>query len=208
MNFGELLKNHLNNFILFLSVLITIVIWFNDKRGKKKSYAQIILLQIKNMEEIISKIKKEGMKDGIIGEVPFLEIQILFEKNYWEEYSHFLIKELGEKNYEKINKFYDTCLKIKNFQIEVKNKLKESLYWRGYYFYLKKYTISFNTEINNDLRKSQLILLDELEKNTVMGAYMPLEFAKQMNKLLIEYNNISDTVAYKKLKKISEMYVI
>lgn len=199
-------KPYCNNIILILTLLLTFFIWLNDKRNKEKSYAQIILLQIKNIESIVQEIKIDGLTNGILSESLFLELPILFEKDYWEEYSHFLIKDLGKDNYEKINNFYQCCSKIKNYQIEVKNKLREALYWRGYHFYNAKYQNDFNVFSTDENIKKNELRLNILEKTAISQTYIPNEFPRQLTNLLVEYSPITDTTAYTKLQKISNRF--
>ncbi|WP_349763643.1 hypothetical protein [Fusobacterium sp. SYSU M8D902] len=199
---------YFSNVVLMLTLLLTFFIWLNDKRNKEKSYAQIILLQIKNIEITVQEIKINGLTNGILSESLFLELPILFEKDYWEEYSHFLIKDLGKDNYEKINNFYQCCSKIKNYQIEVKTKLREALYWRGYHFYNTKYQNDFNVFSTDELRKQNELKFNILEKTSVPQTYIPNEFPRQLTNLLIEYSPITDTIAYTKLQKISNRFVL
>ena len=37
------------NIVLVLTVIVTLFIWYNDKRQKIKNYAQLLLLQIRNI---------------------------------------------------------------------------------------------------------------------------------------------------------------
>lgn len=205
----NLLKEpYMNNIILIFTLLTTFLIWLNDKRSKEKSYAQIILLQIKSIEAIVQEIKTNGLTNGILSESLFLELPILFEKDYWEEYSHFLIKDLGQDNYEKINNFYQCCSKIKNYQIEVKNKLREALYWRGYHFYNTKYQNDFNIYLSDNDRRENQMKFDVLEKTSISQTYIPSEFPRQLTNLLVEYSPLTNTLAYEKLQTISKKFVI
>lgn len=194
----------ISNIILFITLLITFFIWINDKRNQKKSYAQIIILQIKNIEKIVIEIQQKGLTNGFLSESFFFNVPILFEKNYWDEYSYILIKDLGEKSYDEIDKFYECCSKIKKYQIEVKENLKQSLGWRGYYYYYYKYSNAFNTDSSEENKLTQDKILDMIEKTTSIQPYIPSEFPKQLTNLLMEYSKISDSVSFQTLKKIAD----
>ena len=119
------------NIVLVLTVIVTLFIWYNDKRQKIKNYAQLLLLQIRNIENGITEIQTNGLDREFLNESTFLSIPILFDKNYWDEYSHLLLNKLGVTDYEVISNFYEKSSRIKENQIEIKNKMKEFLYWRG-----------------------------------------------------------------------------
>lgn len=204
----ELLKNpSLGNIILVLTVIVTLFIWYNDKRQKIKNYAQLLVLQIKNIENGIIEIQTNGLDREFLNESPFLAIPILFDKNYWDEYSHLLLNKLGITDYEVISNFYEKSSRIKEYQIEIKNKMKESLYWKGYYSYNKKYATIFETWQETPHVKDILSKVSEREKEFAVQTYIPAEYPKQILKLLETYKPLRGTVAYSKLEELSKIKV-
>lgn len=204
----EFLKSPLfGNIILILTVLVTLFIWHNDKKQKIKSYAQLLLLQIRSIENGITEIQTNGLDREFLNESPFLAIPILFDKNYWDEYSHLLLNKLGVTDYEVISNFYEKSSRIKENQIEIKNKMKESLYWRGYHIYNSKYSVGL--DISKDLMTvNQMIdVIKDREKVLGFSMYIPGEYPKQILKLLETYKPLRGTVAYSKLEELSKIKV-
>lgn len=204
----EFLKSSsFGNIVLVLTIIVTLFIWHNDKRQKIKNYAQLLLLQIRNIENGITEIKTNGLDREFLNESTFLSIPILFDKNYWEEYSHLLLNKLGVTDYEVISNFYEKSSRIKENQIEIKNKMKEFLYWRGYHIYNSKYSIGLNPNV--DLMKINQVIDEIKARETVLGfsMYIPGEYPKQILKLLETYKPLRGTVAYSKLEELSKIKV-
>ncbi|MGL5050720.1 MAG: hypothetical protein ACRC6A_00910 [Fusobacteriaceae bacterium] len=195
------------NMILILTIIVTILIWYNDKRQKLKNYAQLLLFQIKDIENGIIEIQSNGLNRDYLNESPFLAIPIIFDKNFWDEYSYLFLNKLGVNNYEVISDFYEKSSKIKELQIEIKQKMRESLYWKGYHYYSKKYSIIYDDFSKLSTIEEKLDEINKIDKEISIQTYIPIEYPKQILKILETYRPLKGTVAYSELEKVSKINI-
>jgi len=78
-----------------------LIVYWLHKRDRKVEAAKIILSEIRNAEQQINKIKK----DGII-----TDFSSILHFNNWQKYNHLFVKDLDRDELDLINSFYAACI--------------------------------------------------------------------------------------------------
>lgn len=80
--------------------LVAIVVYWMHKRDERINATRIILSEVRNAEQQISKIKN----DGIVS-----DFSSILQFNSWQKYAHLFMKALDRDELDLINNFYIAC---------------------------------------------------------------------------------------------------
>lgn len=170
--------------ILLGSVVVTISVYFFQKRSKVTDAANILLLQIRDIEHNIEYINKECIDNEFIQEKPIHYSKNIFEENYWIKYNHLFVSKIDSTSFERIDKFFKSAEEIKIQQQYVKNYIFGSLnsralyYYNAYYGFLNK-QIEDKLKISSDSKEVQIIGQqnnkdnDKRETSTIPNSPLP-----------------------------------
>lgn len=161
--FLNLLINFLNS-TFFQSVLVGLSIYIPikmfskkrtiEKQDELKNAANILILQIEDIEENINQIKCSGIDgtDNAILERPMHYSKIIFEKNYWDVYNH-LFNQLSVEARKEFNSFFSNAERIKKQQIYIKGCSEKALDIRAAHYYNSLYS-ALNCKMDETLKIS------------------------------------------------------
>ncbi len=211
-------SNLFQTVILIITVIVTLWIYFANKRQNIKNAVAILSLQIRDIEDNIEFLIAEGVVDGLVQERPLHYSTIIYEENYWSKYNHLIAGRVDTLTYEAIDNFYKIASKIKEQQLLIKNKLSQSMEYRTMYYYngifsringiLDKMHDGQSSDELLNVCKTEISIIGSLYGNgsgsdvTNHPAYIQVEFVRGLTKMLDRYQKLSDGVAYRKLLKL------
>ena len=128
-------SNLFQNLILVLTVLVTIFIYYGRKRQNLSNAVTILSLQIRDIENNIESLIAEGVIGDLLQERALHYSTIIYEENYWLKYNHLIAGRVDAQTYGVLDNFYKIAFKIREQQLMIKNKLLQSMDYKGMYYY-------------------------------------------------------------------------
>ena len=202
-------SDFVQNIILILTVVTTLWIYYANQRKQRKYAATNLILQIKDIEKNIEFLLSEGLSKDVIQQRPLHYSILIFNEDYWSKYSHLMVGNLSQLAYEIIDNFYKVAYLIREQQNIVKNKIQQSLEYRGLYYYSGVYS-RFNIICGNDKSHESC----QKDINAIANLYsspdlnvvpfMPEEVTFGLTQSLKKYHKLTDGIAYSELQKIAK----
>lgn len=121
--------------VLIVTVGVTIGIYFAQKKRELRNAVTILTLQIRDIETNIEYLLAEGLVDGHIQEKPLHYSTVIFEENNWNKSAHLIVGRISQLAFENIDNFFKVANRIREQQILIKNKLQQSMDYKGMYYY-------------------------------------------------------------------------
>ena len=206
-------SNLFQNLLLALTVLVTILIYDGRKRQNLSNAVSILSLQIRDGEENIEDLIAEGVIGDLLQERALHYSTIIYEENYWLKYNHLIAGRVDAQTYGVLDNFYKIAFKIREQQLMIKNKLLQSMDYKGMYYYngifsrvngiLDKPDGAGNDKLL-DICKAEVSLIQNLYSHDITNppAFIQVELVRGLSKKLEQYNKITDGVAYSKLLQL------
>ena len=179
MEQGFLESNLLQTIVMIITVCVTAIIYWNNKRNALQAAATILKLQIQDIEENIETLKAEAIIGNSLSEQPLYYSRIIFEENSWLKYNHMFADKLKASDFETIDKFFKVAQEIKTQQIFIKMKIQESINTKCSFYYLQQYNrinqvVSDNRENREQLCAQDLQYTKTLYNTPALGTYLTL----------------------------------
>ena len=206
-------SNLFQNLLLELTVLVTILIYNGRKRQNLSNAVSILSLQIRDIEENIEDLIAEGVIGDLLQERALHYSTIIYEENYWLKYNHLIAGRVDAQTYGVLDNFYKIAFKIREQQLMIKNKLLQSMDYKGMYYYngifsrvngiLDKPDGAGNDKLL-DICKAEVSLIQNLYSHDITNppAFIQVELVRGLSKKLEQYNKITDGVAFSKLLQL------
>ncbi len=207
-------SNLFQNLILVLTILVTICIYYGRKRQNLSNAVAILSLQIRDIEDNIESLIAEGLIGEQLQERALHYSTIIYEENYWLKYNHLIAGRVDAQTYGVLDNFYKIAFKIREQQLMIKNKLLQSMDYKGMYYYngifsrvngiLDKQQNGANSEKLLDNCKAEVSLIQSLYNHDITNppAFIQVELVRGLSKKLEQYHKITDGVAFSKLLKL------
>lgn len=103
------------NMLLIIVGLSAFVIYFWQKRDKKRTAATLVKGQIDLIEERVRSLKN----DHQLGNIAVYHSKIILQENLWVKYKHLLIKDLQKSDAAIIQKFFDSAEQIEHARSDI-----------------------------------------------------------------------------------------
>lgn len=207
-------SNLFQNLILVLTILVTICIYYGRKRQNLSNAVAILSLQIRDIEDNIESLIAEGLIGEQLQERALHYSTIIYEENYWLKYNHLIAGRVDAQTYGVLDNFYKIAFKIREQQLMIKNKLLQSMDYKGMYYYngifsrvngiLDKQQNEADSEKLLDNCKAEVSLIQSLYNHDITNppAFIQVELVRGLSKKLEQYHKITDGVAFSKLLKL------
>ena len=207
-------SNLFQNLILVLTILVTICIYYGRKRQNLSNAVAILSLQIRDIEDNIESLIAEGLIGEQLQERALHYSTIIYEENYWLKYNHLIAGRVDAQTYGVLDNFYKIAFKIREQQLMIKNKLLQSMDYKGMYYYngifsrvngiLDKQQNGADSEKLLDNCKAEVSLIQSLYNHGITNppAFIQVELVRGLSKKLEQYHKITDGVAFSKLLKL------
>ena len=207
-------SNLFQNLILVLTILVTICIYYGRKRQNLSNAVAILSLQIRDIEDNIESLIAEGLIGEQLQERALHYSTIIYEENYWLKYNHLIAGRVDAQTYGVLDNFYKIAFKIREQQLMIKNKLLQSMDYKGMYYYngifsrvngiLDKQQNGVDSEKLLDNCKAEVSLIQSLYNHDITNppAFIQVELVRGLSKKLEQYHKITDGVAFSKLLKL------
>ena len=209
-NFLE--SNFLQTIIMTITVCVTAIIYWNNKRNVPQAAATILKLQIQDIEENIETLKAEAIVGNSLSEQPLYYSRIIFEENSWLKYNHMFANKLKASDFETIDKFFKVAQEIKTQQIFIKMKIQESINTKCSFYYLQQYNRINQTVSDIRENREQLCTFDLQYAKTLyntpalsVGTYIHQELCNGLEKGLNRYQKLSGSIAFQKLCEVGKI---
>ena len=206
-------SNLFQNLILVLTVLVTIYIYYGRKRQNLSNAVTILSLQIRDIENNIESLIAEGLIGDQLQERALHYSTIIYEENYWLKYNHLIAGRVDAQTYGVLDYFYKIAFKIREQQLMIKNKLLQSMDYKGMYYYNGIFSRvngildkqgGVESDKLLDICKAEVSLLQSLYNHDITNppAFIQVELVRGLSKKLEQYHKITDGVAFSKLLKL------
>lgn len=206
-------SNLFQNVILVVTVVVTICIYYGRKRQNLRNAVSILTLQIRDIEENIECLIAEGVIGDQLQERVLHYSTIIYEENYWLKYNHLIAGRVDAQTYGVLDNFYKIAFKIREQQMMIKNKLLQSMDYKGMYYYNGIYSrvngiLDKTDGVDNDkfldVCKAEVSLIQNLYNHDITNppAFIQVELVRGLSKKLEQYHKIIDGVAFSRLLQL------
>lgn len=183
--------------------LSAMIVYFFQKRDKKRSAATLILGQIDSIEERIGILKNGHQLDNVV----VYHSKTIISENTWEKYKHLFAKELSQSEHRMIQNFFDTAEQLERTRADIVMVIKNAWADKSSVEHqiigemIKNDVIT--TSMPNEMRSSK-------EMTLFQDRYKPLDLVFTpdiaINSFVNNLNNftmLSGTTAYEKIQHYS-----
>ncbi len=221
MTLGEIFDSNLFQTVAVLvGAGVAWCVYLFGKRREVKNVARILVLQIRNIEEAITYLKSECISTNqMINETQMHYSKIVYDDNQWIKNRYLIVKGLKQNEFETIDHFYSIATEIKEQQLYIRNKIIQSLEYKGMHYYNAIYSQISDAAIKEtgdatsdkdiqEIAKTRIIAIRNNYNNSAYNvcSFIPMEFGIGLSKTLSRYKGVTDGVAYKRLLKISKRW--
>ncbi|WP_406044065.1 hypothetical protein [Succinimonas sp.] len=202
------LQIKVNDIILFLSVVATVVIYCKRRNDIIRSAAISVKYQIKEIEKNIEYLRKfctiSSSLHSIINEQEWFISNPIFTQNKFEIYSAELVPYLTHDEYEQLISFYNTASVLLRLQNDVKGFSMLALSSRGTNYYNAAYGYAFHQD-HSEVKTIQASLngFYTSSNDITVNPYVPFQYGVYFDKYITEYKPLTGTVLFDKLEKLS-----
>ena len=209
-------SNLFQTLVLIVTAGITLWIYFARRKANVRNAVTILMLQIRDIEKNIEYLLSEGIVDGKIQEKPLHYSAIIYEDNNWTKYSHLVVGRISQLAFENIDMFFKVAQQIREQQILIKNKLQQSMEYKGMHYYQGTYqrinSLVDRYKSGQDTQKLKLECKEEIDfVNSLYSSaginvppYVQLELTFGLEKTLRKYHKLTDGTAYAELEKLKK----
>ena len=209
-------SNLFQTLVLIVTAGITLWIYFARRKANVRNAVTILMLQIRDIEKNIEYLLSEGIVDGKIQERPLHYSAIIYEDNNWTKYSHLVVGRISQLAFENIDMFFKVAQQIREQQILIKNKLQQSMEYKGMHYYQGTYqcinSLVDRYRSGQDTQKLKLECKEEIDfVNSLYSSaginvppYVQLELTFGLEKTLRKYHKLTDGTAYAELEKLKK----
>lgn len=209
-------SNLFQTLVLIATAGITLWIYFARRKANVRNAVTILMLQIRDIEKNIEYLLSEGIVDGKIQEKPLHYSAIIYEDNNWTKYSHLVVGRISQLAFENIDMFFKVAQQIREQQILIKNKLQQSMEYKGMHYYQGTYqcinSLVDRYRSGQDTQKLKLECKEEIDfVNSLYSSaginvppYVQLELTFGLEKTLRKYHKLTDGTAYAELEKLKK----
>ena len=209
-------SNLFQTLVLIVTAGITLWIYFARRKANVRNAVTILMLQIRDIEKHIEYLLSEGIVDGKIQEKPLHYSAIIYEDNNWTKYSHLVVGRISQLAFENIDMFFKVAQQIREQQILIKNKLQQSMEYKGMHYYQGTYqcinSLVDKYRSGQDPQKLKLECNEEINfVNSLYSStginvppYVQLELTFGLEKTLKQYHKLTDGTAYAELEKLKK----
>lgn len=205
-------SNFFQTCILILTAGITWWIYRSRKKKELQNAVTILLLQIEDIEKNIEFLDSEGLVGGVIQEKAVHYSAVIYDENNWTKYSHLIVGRISQLAFENIDKFFKVAQRIREQQLMIKDRLQQSMAYKGMYYYNGIYTRvnSMLDKQESDIRQNKELCQAEInfikslysDSITDVPSFIQLELVFGLEKCLKQYSKLTDGVAYAELRKL------
>lgn len=209
-------SNLFQTLVLIVTAGITLWIYFARRKANVRNAVTILMLQIRDIEKNIEYLLSEGIVDGKIQEKPLHYSAIIYEDNNWTKYSHLVVGRISQLAFENIDMFFKVAQQIREQQILIKNKLQQSMEYKGMHYYQGTYqcinSLVDQYRSGQDTQKLKLECKEEIDfVNSLYSSagidvppYVQLELTFGLEKTLRKYHKLTDGTSYAELEKLKK----
>ncbi len=117
----------IRNWFSILSLLLAsagFLVYFISNIKNKREKVTIIVIQIQELSNKLTNFNSTFIQnDNLLNPVSLYNSETLIKNNYWEKYKHMFVLDIGYKNYESINRFYEYIEGL-NAQVELFKRIE------------------------------------------------------------------------------------
>lgn len=118
-------EGYTQSLILIVTVAVTAIIYFLQKRDEKRNAARMIVMQIDSLNSKVDSLMRTLGKDITSVELDkFWQTEDILEESKWDQYKQLFVKKLNYNEIISLNNYYANILSIGKQQEEIKNMMK------------------------------------------------------------------------------------
>lgn len=174
-----------------LSVLGVLGVFFLTKFTERQNAAIIVIMDIKNAEELrelILRIKKVDML-----------VKTILPENNWRKYKQLFVSKLSEEDFAAINRFFDDCAQFDDAASLIKQVYLSTLVAKARILQEKLYGIEDPSDEVAESKREQIVT----DINTGTPDFIPKYPLDTIFEGLERMGRLTNTVAFEKLKQIT-----
>jgi len=192
-------SNLFQTIIILIVGLFIFIIPIINKEDERKRAATILIMEIREIEEALDKLRESERSDDIYYTAPIIK------ENSWVKYKFMFVKLLDQDEYSLISKFYSTVCRIEEERVMSIKQI--SLGFETKAIALHQAIVDVAKEEHNMEREEFLNRVNRVAKKVYLNtpgfeASMPKEL---MYSLLKDISYITTSTAGVKIKKVAKM---
>lgn len=186
-----------SNLLLVGVGLSAFIVYFIQKRDKKRAAAMIIKGQIDSIEKCLMDLKS----DYQLNNISIYHSKIILKDNFWEKYKYLLLNNFSQSEVSCIQDFFDAAEHIEFARSNIVNMMKLS--WENKARVEMDVIGAYIKEMPNMERTNPVIQQFEMCYRPFDIGYVPDFVFNTLVKQLNDINVLSGTTAYQKIQRIS-----
>lgn len=178
-------ESYIQSLILIITVAVTAIIYFLQKRDEKRNAARMIVMQIDSLNSRVDSLMRIlGTDVARFDSDKFWQTEDVLEESKWDQYKQLFVKKLNYNEIISLNNYYANIISIGKQQAEIKNMMS--------CLFKKHYESSMNIS-DIDFQKMEFSMrIPTLFFQTMQNQYERILLARS-------------AVPYDKLKKITNI---
>ena len=169
--------------------LVALLVYWLSKRHEKKSAAAIIVMDIRNAEQVVQSIKDRNLIDRSMK-------AILYENN-WAKYKHLFANNLSYDDFLLLNKFFDSCEEISDARRRMKDIFYASANRKASLMQEKIFAIP--NILSEEGQKERNNVVNWINNETI--EFTPLDPIQRVRQNVDLMGTLTNTMVFQKLKK-------
>jgi hypothetical protein len=195
--------------VTFLVGIVAMFLYFKQKDDFKSDTASIILMEIRQAEELIDELVNKSIGSSINS-----SIVLLLPTNNWNKYNYLFIKDLDQDELDLINRFYSKCSQIDKvmLQLNISTQLEQKANHIHQAITNLAKEISNIKDGNEKLTEKELLKEFNKRKATFLNIiendgwrFTPKVAIEETSNALISLEKVINSSAGSKLKKIAKV---
>lgn len=173
--------------------LVALVVYMLSKRHEKQSAAAIIVMDIRNAEQVVQSIKERNSIDR--------SMKAILHENNWTKYKHLFANNLSYDDFLLLNKFFDSCEDIADARSRMKDIFYTSANRKASLMQEKIFAIENINSIEGKNERNKIV--DWINTETI--EFTPIDPIQRVRQSVDQMGTLTNTLVFQKLKKYARI---
>jgi hypothetical protein len=190
---NEFIPGLVNAAVTIFVGLFAFVVYSMGKRSEKRNAAMIIVMDIRNAEQIIQTLLETSNFD--------ISIKPILSENNWSKYKHLFASDFSYDDFALLNRFFDGCVEISDARRRMNEVFTASINAKA--ALLQEKIFAIESDKNEEFQSHRQALIDRFNNETYV--FNLREPRDRIIKNLQLMGRLSGSVAFDKMRKIAEI---
>lgn len=193
----DVLLNNWSDLLLALVGLSAFAVYIWQRNDQRSAAATLVKEQIDTIERNVSILKN----DANLGNVSVYHSKCILIENHWEKQKHLLVKKISQSEIETIQRFFDNATQIENARIDIIKVINHD--WINKSQAGCHIVANIVAQGGNNDEITQAFSNFMQQYSMISPQFVPEIIVKALMRNLQNFEFVSGTTAYEKIRKLS-----